>query len=287
MKTTLAIMSLVLLSGCSKSTSGGSHRKSNQEAVTTHLDKSKQMYLAILKPINESVDVVSGSVSIDIDGDFMVANVRVNGSSPKTIHAQSIHFSHLCPNELADHNLDGYIDIHEIEAYTSSVLIPLDGDLNSQAAANDMYPYTDAWGSYIYSVTNSYKNLMDDLYLEDENHFDGITKLPKGAPLNLTEKVVVIYGVADSYVLPESVGTIEGYSANQTLPIACGTFTAINTPPGEIENDDVTVGTIGQPTERPTIPGRPTTPSIPGGSPTRPGTTPANPAGCPRDKDCT
>lgn len=287
MKTSLAIISLVLLSGCNSGSSGGSPQKSNQDAITTQVkDDSKAMYLAVLKPLNESVDVVSGSVAIDIDGDFMVANVRVNGSSPNTIHAQSIHLSHFCPNELADENLDGYIDVKEIEPYTSSVLIPLDGDLNSQSALNDMYPFTDAWGAYIYSVTNSYQNMMDDLYQEDENAFDGIAKLKKGVPLNLTDKVVVIYGVADSYVLPDSVASIEGYSANQTLPIACGAFVRLNTPPGEIENDDITVGTLGQPTGRPTTPGRPTAPGTPGR--TQPGSSnPTNPAQCPRDKDCT
>lgn len=289
MKMSLILISLALLGSCQPDSSGAnSHKKKNkqQNAVTVKDIDSKETYVAVLKSINETAGPITGAVTVNIDGDLMVANVRVSGSTPDTIQAQAIHVSHFCPTEVADENLDGYIDIIEAQPFTSSVIIPLDGDINSQLSQHGMFPTSDAWGSYIYSVTNSYKMLMDDLYTPDEDPEDNMVKLAKGMPLNLGEKVVVIYGVADSVVLPETVQTLPGLSSNQTLPIACGVFSKISVIPGTVEGDDRTIGTIGNPTGT-----NPTRPTIPG---TTPGTTPGNgqPSTgnnnprCPREKDC-
>lgn len=190
-------------------------------------------YVAVLHPINgEAVGFSSGAVTINIRGDEMVSNVRFNGSAPATLHSQSIHASGFCPGEIADENSDGYVDVLESLPYTSDVLIPLDSDLNSQAAGIGFYPVADGWGTYIYSVVNSYHTLMSDLHAPDEDVYDGVVKLLPGAPLHLEERVVVIYGTAESDSLPESVGSISGLSANQTIPIACGHFTKVTKLPG-------------------------------------------------------
>jgi hypothetical protein len=191
---------------------------------------AKETYVAVLQPLNQhSTDFISGAVTLDIDGDLIAANVRYYGSEGPIIHAQSIHEGALCPTESADENLDGYIDTWESVPFTSKVLIPLDGDLNTQKNEKGMYPISDNWGSYAYSKTGSLKALMKDLYLKDDDTNDDIAKLPRNYPLMLQDRVVMIYGTVDQ----------------ETLPIACGTFKKVTHLPGVYERDDISLSNLG------------------------------------------
>lgn len=243
MKITPWLTILLIISACGKSGTGAKNNQFlNPLRESTHQDLAVKSatYVAVLNPLN--VDLVgfsSGAVTINISNDEMITNVRFNGPSPNTIHAQNIHVGGFCPNEIADTNMDGFIDVQESFPYTSKILIPLDANLNSQGEGYGIFPLSDNWGSYIYSFITSYKALMADLNAPDENPEDELEKLMPSSPLHLDERVVVIYGAPDSQVLPETVGTSGGLTANQSIPIACGQFSKVESFPGTVEPDEV------------------------------------------------
>ncbi|MCM2350787.1 MAG: hypothetical protein NDI69_12260 [Bacteriovoracaceae bacterium] len=202
----------------------------------------KETYLATLTPLNQEIaGKTSGAVTIHLEGDFLAAHVRVLGSAPNVIHAQNVHIDGLCPTETADANLDGIIDIVEANHFTGPILIPLDGDINSQYSLLGMYPVADTWGSYIYSQTASLESFLQDMKMEDEDPLDDIVKL-REAVFNLDGRVVMIHGVADELDLPETAAGKNDLSGAQTLPIACGRLKRVWTVPGRMEDDDRTVG---------------------------------------------
>lgn len=202
----------------------------------------KETFLATLTPLNQEIaGKTSGAVTIHWEGDFLAAHVRVLGSAPNIIHAQNVHIDGLCPTETADINLDGIIDIVEANHYTGPILIPLDGDINSQYSLLGMYPVADTWGSYIYSQTASLESFLQDMKMEDEDPLDDIVKLDE-VLFNLDGRVVMIHGVADELSLPDTVAGKNELSAAQTLPIACGRLNRVWTVPGRMEDDDRIVG---------------------------------------------
>lgn len=301
-------MKLVLLFSFFLLISCGNPGKSNHQKKATNLlrddlqtedvnelsdEKKSEHYLAVLGPVNENMfGFVSGSVSVTIEGDSMATNIRFNGPFASTVHTQIIHSGGFCPiSDVADANADGYVDFQETQAYSSGFLIPLDNDLNSQEAGNEFFPMSDNWGTYIYSRLSSFRSLLNDLYLPDPSTDDNTVKLIPGSPLFLDERVVVIYGVEDSVTLPSTVGAIYPFTPNQITPIACGTFSKVEAFPGTLEPDDITIGTLGIPSERRPDNGRNTSvTSNPRNRPPRPGTTSPNVGGsspmCRRDKTC-
>jgi hypothetical protein len=251
MKWILHLLLLGLIASC------GNDHKGNTAALDTRSGESlesdekmlapKTTYVAVLDSINTDVAVVSGAVTVDVDGDFMATNVRFSSSLPNTFLRQSIHVGHLCPTLVADENLDGHVDAKEASAFTSEILIPLDGDLTSQYAEMGFTPLSDAWGGYIYSRVNSYKAFLLDLYAEDDNLYDNLIKLDSNTPFDLDQKVVVIYGLPETVVLPETVDGVQS-----SIPIACGVFTKVEKIPGQVEGDDVSRGTVYRPNPHPT-----------------------------------
>jgi hypothetical protein len=292
-------MGLILMSCGKNSSVQNKDSKPISDPLTEQIEKNNYIdvngtYVAVLNPINaDTIGFSSGAVTVNITDDNMITNIRFNGSSPMTLHSQSIHVGSFCPSEIADTNMDGYIDISESHAYTSNVLIPLDADTNSQIAGEGIYPVSDAWGTYIYSLAGSFKTLMSDLYLPDENTNDDITKLIPGAPLLLEEKVIVIYGTLDTDSLPSTVSSSDHLTSNQSLPIACGTFSKVVKLPGTLEPDEVNPAPANPPRpkpennkpihNKPTPPQNPQRPQKPQTS-DRTGHTP-NPL-CRRDKTC-
>jgi hypothetical protein len=221
--------------------SPGLNQKELEEEVT---------YLAVLNPVNAQVaGQVYGAVTFNRTGDFMVGDVRVSGAAPDIIHAQNIHIGSMCPTEAADVNEDGIIDVFEMHRYTESILIPLDGDLNSQFAGSGLYPVADPWGSYVYSKVASFPEFLLDLQSPDENVFDNVIKLSKQRSFNLLDKVVIIHGVAPETPLPYTVASFSGLTSQATLPIACGVFTKVEATPGVIEEDDITLGRVARSVE--------------------------------------
>lgn len=248
-KSLLGVCMLAQFSACEHVSSGGNQRPKSttsidkMEASDDDLDKLQTAtYMAVLNPLNIQLgSEASGSFTFHKDQDFIVTDVRIIGSVPNIIHGQNVYIGESCPTELNDLNKDGIIDIMEAHSAAGDIVIPLDGDINTQYSLLGMYPLADAWGAYVYSLTASFEKFIYDLQDDDEVTTDEIIKV---SPLRLTGRVVMVHGIADDLLLPDSVATNGGLSANQTIPIACGVIQKVETVPGTFEPDDITIGTI-------------------------------------------
>ena len=187
---------------------------------------------ANLVPINTNVSFDAfAEALITIEGDQITVRVDAFGTSESTTHIQNIFVGPRCPTSSADVNGDLIVDVLEATASFGLILIPLDGDLENQLSGNTTYPASDAAGYYTYNMTGSFSKMLDELRVPDQDFSDPYVKLVPGESLSLTGRVVVIHGVPDSTILPDSVGTITGATRNASLPIACGVIQKISSGP--------------------------------------------------------
>lgn len=188
---------------------------------------AEEIYLAQLKTLNGHVNgTLSGSITLDKTDDKFLAFSRLFAGSPETWHMQNI-FTGRCPDERDDINLDGYLDVNESAVALKNILIPLDGDLNSQLAGLNIFPVADIYGSFFYEKEAKFSSLMKDLKNPDPDPNDNIVKLGRNEKLVLEGKAVLIQGVSKDIVFPETVGSYGEVPQFKTLPIACGVFKKI------------------------------------------------------------
>lgn len=192
-------------------------------------EESDGTFVATLTPANPAVDGdVSGTATVTVSGDNLNVNVQMS-NGPTGMHMQHIHTGSACATMSNDSNADGYLDANEASAVAGKILIPLDGDLDSQGGGSGTYP---SGSSYSYSESGSLAQMLTDLWLPDTNTSDSIVKLPTNTKLNLPNLVVEIHGVPSGTTLPNTVGTIDGLPNHETLPIACGVLTRSGTTTG-------------------------------------------------------
>jgi hypothetical protein len=270
-------LAFLLLTGCVSNES----KLNSFASPTTNTDKltfednleilETVTYLAVLTPVNSAIaGNAYGSFTFHKDHDFIVANVRLNESSPIVTQIQKVHTGNACPTEADDLNGDGYIDVVESAEVTGNVIIPLDGDISSQYSLLGSYPISDAWGAYVYSKTASFSEFYKDLFDIDINPEDEVIKLT--SPLGLVGKTVLIYGMKENLEIPSTVATNNDLLPHETLPIACGIITLVTDVPGTFEPDDITLGRVPGPRPQPGTTPRPGSNSQPGTNP-RPGST--------------
>jgi hypothetical protein len=194
-------------------------------------------YLGVFKKVNQ---VFSGpfagafTFSKEIAEEDFVVDVRLTGGGAGVIHAQNVRAGFRCPTIADDQNQDGVIDALEGEAVYGKILIPLDGDLNTQAAHDGEFPMGDPYGNYLYERVASFNHFMEDLRGPfDENY----VKLKADGPLVLEGLVVVIHGIDEQHPLPSTVKSTDGRSPHQALPIACAVIGKVIEIPGQVENE--------------------------------------------------
>lgn len=172
---------------------------------------AEEIYLAKFQTLNGHFNgTISGSTTFNKIEDKVYVFSRLFAGTPETWHMQNIYTGR-CPDERDDTNFDGTIDINEAAFVVKNIIIPLDGDINSQMGGMNIYPVGDMYGSYFYEKEAKYSNMMKDLKSPDTNPDDNIIKLEKNEKLILEGKVVLV----------------QGTSVDKTLPIACGTFRKI------------------------------------------------------------
>ena len=176
-------------------------------------------YYARLRPLNSRV---TGWVRFRLRGDEFNTQLTAMRAAPSIMHIAHIHAGTRCPTMAADKNKDGYVDVIEGLPDYGAILVPLDGDLSSQDAGHASSPVANAKGRIRYTQTTSYSAMLSDLHAMDPNPNDAIVKLKTGEELRLTDRHVVVHGVASSTVLPSTVQSLPGAPAQATLPIACG-----------------------------------------------------------------
>ena len=196
-----------------------------QNKTSNQLEESQLegRYEVKFSPLNSSVSgITTGKAKIRIIADKISVSVDITDSPSKALHSQFIFTASECPTEIHDINNDGFIDQVEAAKVLGSILIPLDGDLNSQDQGEAYFPWSDSLGNYSYYQEGEFSSMLADLRAPDLNLQDEIIKLIPGNNLKLQGKVIVIEGVSQDDYLPGSIQSIGSNSDRKSLPIACG-----------------------------------------------------------------
>jgi hypothetical protein len=190
----------------------------------TQAQEGPQAFSADIQPLNAGGDAgieeVTGTAAFTIEGDELMVEVQASGLAPDIAHPMHVHMSNACPDDGADANDDGLVDVTEGVPDYGEILIPLDSDLAEQEAGD--FPMANANGEINYSQTVSLSSMLSNLQTEDQNADDAVTTLGPDGELNLGERSIVIHGVAEDVQLPDSVASLGEAPANVTLPVACG-----------------------------------------------------------------
>lgn len=189
---------------------------------------AEEIYLAQFTTLNPQVNgTLSGSVTMYKKDDKVVAYTRLFAGPPEMWHMQNIYTGSRCPEQKDDLNMDGYLDINETAKVVKNIIIPLDGDINTQLDGLNLFPLADIYGSYFYEKEGRYSTMLKDLKAADPDPTDNIVKLGKNEKLNFEGKVVLLQGASKDFAFPESVGTYGEVPVFKSLPIACGVIKKI------------------------------------------------------------
>jgi hypothetical protein len=202
--------------GAKKGSSKSSQRSGIKESI-------EGKYQAKLITLNSSVSgLASGIANIKLTADQMDVKIEMKNVPTQMEHGQKIYAATECPRNIHDTNDDGFIDPLEASKVLGGVLIPLDGDLNSQDAGEEIIPESNGLGHYVYFQEGFLPELMDDLNAIDLNLQDDVIKLLPKEHFSLVGKVIVILGVSQDVYLPGSIQRLGNKSEYATMPIACG-----------------------------------------------------------------
>lgn len=195
-------------------------------------------YIAVLSPVNSKVlPKIRGAMTLLRERGELIADLRLSGAAPGSMHPQNIHVGTRCPTKEDDLNRDGHIDAEEGALVYDKIIIPLDDDLNSGRMGGGTFPVADAYGHYSYSRVANWDKFMEDLREEDINPLDDYVKLPHEKGMTAIGKVVVVLGAPSDVPLPESVMGRGRMGPHAALPIACGVIEKLTHVPGRIDND--------------------------------------------------
>ena len=211
LSTTLFMLLMFWLISCGRDNDDDKNSVNNQTVIEEQQEDGS--YRAILRPINNSLSglIPTGVAEVFIDGDNLKIKTLLDDDA-KVIHIQNVHLGTRCPSTSDDSNGDGLIDMSESYSIVKQILLPLDSDLNSLESRNDTYPLG---GGFTYVGTASISKIDNEIKSRMNQH------------LNITNKVVLIHGVATSTKLPTTVGTPPGVSVQSSIPIACGVLKRI------------------------------------------------------------
>lgn len=198
-------LALTLITACGKGDGGGS---SDSSMPVVQEQTAPGSYRAILRPMNNQLSgfIPTGIAEIKISDDTVQVKTLLDDDA-RVAHMQSVHMGTRCPTVEADTNKDGIVDVQEAMRFSGQVLIPLDGDLSSEAAGEDVYP---VGRGFTYNKTVSLSALQSDV------------KARVGQNLNLAGRVVIIHGVANQTKMPATVATIDDLTPQSSVPVTCG-----------------------------------------------------------------
>lgn len=228
----LTILFLTLTGSCGKNSS---HTKS--EEISDSLDQSPfdGLYLAKFETLNPHINgTIPGSLSLLRQEDKLMAFVRMFAGGIRAWHQQGIYYGKRCPQMSDDKNGDGIIDILEAMNVVGNMIVPLDANINSQVAGRNLFPLGDLAGYYHYERIASFKRLLEDLHSVDSDLEDHIGKLGPEEKFSFEKRVVMVQGVTQDIVLPETVAGLGKRKPFQTLPVTCGIILKVKSTPGTI-----------------------------------------------------
>lgn len=190
-------------------------------------------YQAKFITLNSHINgTIPGSANFYRKSNRLYVYVRLFGGGVNAWHMQNVYTGTRCPNLSDDMNGDGFIDIKEAEKVLGKIIIPLDGNIESQILGAKKFPYADLSGSYIYEKVTSFSQFLSDLNLTDDNLEDNIVKISRESGFDFKNLTVLIQGIEKDKDLPETIESNPLYESFQTLPITCGVFNKIENIPG-------------------------------------------------------
>lgn len=220
-KNIISALCLLALASCGGKNggSGSSGGSRNEDEPRLEEQVAEGNYKAILRPTSFTLSgwIPSAVADIKIVGDEVEVKAWMDDAA-NVVHMMSIHAGTKCPELTHDANKDGFVDYNEMLKISKKVLIPLDGNLNSQNDGANAYPR----GNFTYFQKASLGSIMNDLTQSDLDARDHVVKLHAGENLNLAGRVIIVSGVAANRVLPASVSTIAGQTPQASIPISCG-----------------------------------------------------------------
>lgn len=204
----LAVISLLSLVACGN---GGGSSSSGTKETTSHMaEAAPGTYYAILRPVNfySNGFLPYGQAMITVNGDTVNVSTAMDDDQAVT-HRQTVHMGSRCPTAADDSNGDSYIDYNEAMAVVGKAIMPLDGDLNSQAAGAGVYP---RGIGMTYNRAGSLAKIYADL----------------GTKIGFEGRVVMIHGTAINNAFPTSIATFQNEPANLSLPVTCGVLKKVD-----------------------------------------------------------
>lgn len=243
---------LILAAACGKAGKpGGTPYREELQADGSNINGT---YSAVLFPVNINLHAPkAGMATFTRNGDELIAKVKLDVGAQGANYRQAVYWGNRCPGIEADSNKDGYIDMTEMEASLGDVIIPLDGDLDSQSGGTGNYPSgMNARGSYFYKRTASFSRFFEDLKQPDPNTRDRVRKLEDQSGFTFLGKVILVQGATDAYRIPDTVSSYYGLSRERSLPVACGVYFKSNEQIGD--EAETTIVTNGEPEDGPATP---------------------------------
>jgi hypothetical protein len=240
----------LLLFSCGKQET--SEKPREEEVIKIDGSNIQGVYETPLAALNINTTLgIIGSAGLHRSSDIFKAFVKIYIGEKGVTHRQTIHLGSRCPTIDDDINGDGYIDYREAHFVVGNVIMPLDGDLDSQWGGMNSYPIGNGIaGGYFYERTASFTRMFEDLRDVDNNTLDEVDKIPYDEGLSFHKKVILIEGVSTAIRLPDSVDTMEGIPKYRSLPIACGVLVRSSKFPSELYDRSDPMTTSSRPSPR-------------------------------------
>jgi hypothetical protein len=163
-------------------------------------------------------------VTIVVDNDRIGAFLNMSGLDPNIPHMAHIHSGSTCATSAADTNGDGFVDVVEASAVGGGILVGITGDMSSYTASTSTVASANSLGNLISIGSGSLTSLIADLHRPAPAPTTGVASLSTNQPFNPAQYTVDVHGIDPSITLPSTVQTLPGMTANQTLPVACGSL---------------------------------------------------------------
>jgi hypothetical protein len=218
----------------------GRYKESNpeesEEVIKIDGSNIQGVYTGTLYAMNINTTIGNiGAAGVHRSYDSFKAFVKIYLGDMGVIHRQTIHLGSRCPTIRDDINGDGYVDLRETIFAVGNIIIPLDGDIDTQVDGSGWSPQGNGIaGGYFYERTASFSRMFEDLRELDTNSIDEVEKLPYDQGMSMENRVVLILGVGTQMRLPDSIQTLGGMTRHRSLPIACGVLKHTNQFPAEL-----------------------------------------------------
>ena len=196
----LLLVSMLFVVSCGGKSNGNGHAEGTNpneneevqnETISSDGSNINGVYATTLLAMNKNIHIWKvGTAAIQRVGDSFTALVKIKYGQRNTTFKQSIYSGTRCPTMKDDLNEDAYIDINEALVAIGQIVIPLDGNLDSQMEGAAIYPSGDAdYGAFLYKSSSSFARMFADLKTPDMNPSDNIIKLKADEGLSLQGRV--------------------------------------------------------------------------------------------------